>query len=123
MADEIISISQNSNLTITRIARKFRDERDPTGAENITGWTLKFMVKRHIDDSDAAAIVDLTASIVTAASGVHSVTLTPAHSSLSPGIYPGEWRWWTAAPAAGDPPTDRRSVDYIVNSSVGPVAP
>lgn len=123
MADEQVFVSQNSNLTLTKILRKFRDERDPLGAVNITGYTIRFMVKRFDTDPDAAALVDLAASIVTAADGVYAIALTPAHTFMTPGTYPAEYRWWTAAPAAGDPPADRRTVDYIVTKAIGPVAP
>ena len=121
-ADEILSVVQNSDMQVFRILKKFRDEREPDGPEDITGWVIRFSAKRHVTDSDAGKLFDIAATIVDAPNGVYRLDLTPIQTHLIAGTYFGEIRWWTAAPAAGEPPADRRSVDYVIQAAIGAVA-
>lgn len=58
---------------------------DTTGVD-IAGWTIVFTLKRR--KSDPSAILNVTAALVTPASGIYSITLTPAQlNALKPGDY------------------------------------
>ena len=120
MADIQISVRQNTRPIITRVLRDFRNESNPVAVVNITGYALKLSVKREITDSDSDAVFDLSASIVTAASGTYRFTLTPEHTFLPAGTYPGEIRWWTDGTAT-NPPHDALSVDFIIQTAVDQV--
>jgi len=120
MADILLSVRQNTRPTITRVMRDFRNESNPGAVVNITGYALKLSVKREITDADTDAIFDLSASIVTAASGTYRFTLTPEHTFLPAGVYPGEIRWWTDGTTT-NPPHDALSVDFEIQASVDQV--
>jgi hypothetical protein len=120
MADILLSVRQNTRPTITRVMRDFRNESNPNAVVNITGYALKLSVKRAITDADSDAVFDLSASIVTAASGTYRFTLTPEHTFLPTGVYPGEIRWWTDGTTT-NPPHDALSVDFEIQTSVDQV--
>ena len=120
MADIRLSVRQNTRPTITRVMRDFRNESNPNAVVNITGYALKLSVKRAITDADSDAVFDLSASIVTAASGTYRFTLTPEHTFLPAGVYPGEIRWWTDGTTT-NPPHDALSVDFEIQASVDQV--
>ena len=113
MADKTITVRENTSFTLTLQLRTFRNESAPTAIQNIAGYAFRLVVKRDRDDADAIALVNLAGAIVTAASGTFSFTLTPAHTALASGTYPGEIRWWSSGTVT-DPPTDAWTADYVV---------
>lgn len=122
MAEKIITVTRLTQPVLYDIMTTFRDARDPLGAEDITGWTIKFSVKRSLDDVDGYEFFTITAAIVTAADGVYSLTFSSAETNMPAGRYPGELRWWkSGAVPATDMPFDRQSVDYVVQEAVDQV--
>ena len=60
---------------------------------DITGYTVKFMLKKNLSDSDASAIIalkDTTANVTTPADGLGLVPLTMAESNIEPLDYYAE---------------------------------
>ena len=100
---------------ITRVLRKFRDQGAPDAVQDLTGYTIKLIVKNQISDIDARALFDLTASVVTAASGQYLFTFTTVHTCLPAGTYPGEIRWWSGSTSIA--PDDAIAVDFIVEEA------
>lgn len=112
MAKESIRVVRMTTPVVIRILKKFRDERSATVAQDITGYTIKLIVKNSIEDLDARALFDLSASLVTAAAGVYSLTFTTAHTCLPAGTYPGQIRWWSGGTTVA--PNDSIDVDFVV---------
>lgn len=117
MAEEQIVVRQNSRPQITKVLKDRRNEDDPFGAVNITGYTFKLIVKRAFTDADSSALFDLSGTIVTAASGIYRFTLTSEHTAFPPGVYFGEIRWWDGS-VSNNPPLDAIAVRYIVQQAV-----
>ncbi len=117
MADKLITVRENSRPFLTFEMVDFRNEVDPTLAVDITGWAFRLVVKNDIDDPDAQALVDLAGVIVSAPAGTFSFTLTTAHTSLAPGTYVGEIRWWEDG-VTTNPPHDAWRVSYTVQKAV-----
>lgn len=115
MAKESIRVIRMTQPVETRILKKFRDERSSTVGEDITGYTIKLIVKNALSDDDARALFDLAATIVTAGSGVYKLTFTTAHTCLPAGTYPGQIRWWTGGATVA--PNDSHDVDFVVVES------
>lgn len=113
---DTITVRYNSSPVITRILRDSRNEVDSDAAVNISGYTIKLIVKQSMDTPDAQAWFDLAASIVTAADGSYRFTLTPAHTCLPVGTWYGEIRWWSGD--ATYPPTDAIQINYVVEDVV-----
>jgi hypothetical protein len=113
---ETITVRYNSTPTITRILKDARNEIDEDAALDITGYTIKLIVKQSLDLADSRAWFDLSASIVTAASGTYKFELTPAHTCLPEGTWYGEIRWWSGD--ATYPPDDAIQVDFVVEGPV-----
>lgn len=115
---ETITVRRNSRPVITRVLYDFRNEEDPEAVVDITDYVFKLIVKPFADSTDAQAFFDLQASTVTAANGTYRFTLTPEHTCMRPGTYPAEIRWWSSAVAAGVPPLDSISIDFVVEDRV-----
>ena len=63
-------------------------------AINITNDTVRFMVKENIDDTDAQAVINVTADVVTqGANGIAIFNLTSAQTDIDPGNYWYEISW------------------------------
>lgn len=116
MANESIRVVRMTAPVQTRILKTSRDERTPTGAEDITGYTIKLIVKNSLEDADARALFDLAATLVTATAGVYKFTFTTAHTCLPAGTYPGQIRWWTSGSTVA--PADSIDVDFVVVDAV-----
>jgi hypothetical protein len=116
MASETITVRYNSSPVITRILRDSRNEVDPDAAVNITGYTIKLIVKQSAELADSRAWFDLAASIVTAADGSYRFTMTPEHTSIPAGSWPGEIRWWSGS--TDNPPTDATQILFVVEESL-----
>lgn len=124
MADKSITVRENSEPgDQTFVLEDRRNEDDPRGVINITGYVFKLIVKRAFDDKDSEAFFDLTGSIVSAAKGVFKFVLAREHTFMAPETYPAEIRWWTSAPATGQLPVDSFSVDYTVDTRVRKTEP
>jgi hypothetical protein len=95
-----------------------RDPRLSAVPIDVTGFALRFIVKRDLEDSDANALFDTLATIDgLATSGTFRVDLTLEHTGLVPGRYPGEIRWWDDG-VQTKPPTDAETVSYVVDEAV-----
>ncbi len=91
---EIISLSQFSRTKLRRVWRKYNDERDPTGAADITGWAIKLRVKRDLDDDDSLELVNLSATLgIDDANGVYDLQFSSALTA-NVGEFPGELLAW-----------------------------
>lgn len=111
-SDSTITVRYNSSPVITRILRDERNEVDSDAAVNITGYTIKLIVKQSAELADTRAWFDLAASIVTAADGSYRFTLTPAHTGIPAGSWPGEIRWWSGS--TDNPPNDAQQISFVV---------
>jgi hypothetical protein len=116
MAELTINVREKSRPTVD-----FADVtawKDKAGrVVDITGWTLKLVVKRLVTDPDSQVLFDLTGTIVTATEGAYRFTLDLSHTAFPPGTYPAEVRVWTAAPGS-NPPNDAKSVDFIIEPAI-----
>ncbi len=99
-----------------RILRNFRDETQPDVPVDITGYTIKLIVKKRLSDEDALAFFDLEASIEDAENGVYKLTFTTAHTCLAHGTYKGLLRVWGGA--ASGSPKDAFPLDFVVTEAV-----
>ena len=54
---------------------------DGVTPQDITGWTLSWMLKRKATDADASALVTKAATLTTPASGICTVALTDDDTS------------------------------------------
>jgi hypothetical protein len=117
MASDEIRVVRNTRPTVYRILRKFRDERNPQNAVDITDYTIKLIVKNRLSELDAQAHFDLAAVLEDEAAGVYSFVFTTVHTCLPAGRYPGQIRWWSDPSPAG-PPDDAIDVDFVVDDSV-----
>lgn len=116
MAMEVIEVVRMTKPVVTRILKSSKNETNPGGAVDITGYTIKLIVKNRLSSDDARKLFDLAASIVTAASGIYKFTFTSAHTCLPRGTYAAELRWW--AGTASGPPDDAIDVDFVVLDAV-----
>ena len=80
---------------------------------DLTGKTLKFIVKRDAEDADDLALFDITATIVDADEGKYRLTFLYAHTSRAPGEFVAALRVWNAAPTT-DPPDRVEESTYTV---------
>lgn len=112
MATESIRVIRMTQPVVTRILKQFRDERLASVPLDITGYTIKLIVKNALSDDDARALFDLAATLVTAAGGVYRFTFTTAHTCLPAATYPGQIRWWSGGATVA--PTDSQDVDFVV---------
>lgn len=118
MADETIRVVQGSSPVETLTLKDFRNQTDPEALVDVSAKTFKLIVKRNVDDIDASAFFDLTATLP-GGDGEYRLTFTAEHTSLVPNIYPGEIRIFnTLTPSSGQAPDDVRTVDYIVDARV-----
>lgn len=117
MSDKRITVQQRTKLTVTYQLTTFRNNYDPLVPVDITGYTFKLLVKRDRGDADSLAWVDISGTIVTAASGLFSFELSAAQTALAAGTWPGIIRWWSGSTSL--PPVDAWSVDYIVEPHPG----
>ncbi len=71
--------TETFNLTVT----------DEEGADfNLTGYEIKFTVKKYDTDTDADAIIGpITGTIVSAAAGTVTIALTAVNTSVTIGTY------------------------------------
>lgn len=99
-----------------RILKYFRDETRRDTAVDITGYTIKLIVKKRLSDDDTLALFDLEASIEDAESGVYKLTFTTAHTCLAHGTYKGLLRVWDGA--ASGSPKDAFPLDFVVTEAV-----
>lgn len=66
---------------------------DGSTPQNITGWTLSWMLKRNLGDADAAALITKTTAggaiaLTTPLSGICTVTIEDVDTdALTPGTY------------------------------------
>ncbi len=102
-----------------KILKDHRNEADPEAPLDITGYTIKLIVKNSVDDVDSRVLFELSATLVTPTSGVYSFTFTTKHTSLAPGVYPGELRWWTGVTTVAA--TDAIPVDFEILSPIDTV--
>jgi hypothetical protein len=57
-------------------------------AFNLTGYTIKFSVKNHVDDTDAAAIISASGVItLPATGGIFTINLTATQTNVAAGDY------------------------------------
>lgn len=77
--------------------------RDPaTGlALNLTGFTIKFAVKRDKTDPDSEEVFEVDATIVLAVDGTYQLAFSANETSIAVRSYESELRWWET----GGPPT------------------
>jgi len=54
---------------------------------DITGWTIYLTVKANVEDPDASAAIDTTATLSNAAAGIALVALTPSQTDIAVGQY------------------------------------
>lgn len=120
MADLRILVPQFAQPVLGFLMTDFRNLADPGAVVDITGYTIKLAVKRDVNDPDSYELFDLTASLdADPTTGKYYFTFTREHTCFRPDTYPGEVRWWAAGLVpATDLPTDRQTVDYIVQQAV-----
>ena len=77
--------------------------RDPaTGLVlNLTGFTIKFAVKRDRSDPDTEEVFEVDATIVSASDGTYQLAFGANETSIAVRSYDSELRWWET----GGPPT------------------
>lgn len=117
MADKTIIVQQRIKTEVTYQLTTFRNEYDPFAVVDITGYTFKMLVKRDRADADSLAWIDITGSIVDAASGLFKFELAAPQTALPEGNWPGIIRWWSGS--TGLPPNDAWSLDYVVEPHPG----
>ena len=109
-----IQAVQGSRPVLRYQLTTFRNEDDPTGIVDITGYEFELVVRRQ---DTAAEMFRLDGAIITAASGIFGFTLTPYHTNLPAAAYDAELRWWfppdapTAAPGDALAGTGAGNVD------------
>lgn len=68
---------------------------DGSTAQNIAGWSMSWMLKRHRDDEDAEALITKTTSsgiaLTTPASGICTVTVADTDTETSPEVGEGNY--------------------------------
>jgi hypothetical protein len=117
MADKQIIVQQGIKTTATFVLTDFRSEYDPTAVVDITGYTIRLLVKRDRGDVDSLAWIDITATLVSVADGIFSFELASPYTSLPAGTWPGIIRFWSGSTSL--PPDEAWSVDYVVEPHPG----
>ena len=77
----------------------FRDESNPSGVVDVTGYAFELVVREVATE---AVVFRLEGEIVDAAQGLFSFTLSPQHTNLPPKDYSAELRWWAPPDAPED---------------------
>lgn len=109
---ETIELVGMTAPSITKILRDSRNESSPDSIVDITGYTIRLIVKQNTDIPDSRAHFTLDATLVTPTGGVYRFDFTTRHTGLPPGTYPGEIRWWPGSTSS--PAKDAVPVDFII---------
>jgi len=117
MADVEVSVRENTGFPLTLVWKDRRNEEDPFGVVDITGYAFELVVGFNTVNDDGFLVFTeafkLTGSIVTAADGTYKFTFTPKETALAPGIYIGEINAWSSGTVT-EPPTDSLSFQLTV---------
>ncbi len=111
-----ISVVRLTRPEVIRIKKASRDETQEQTPVDITGYTIKFIIKKRLSDEDALAFFDLAASIEDAGAGVYKLSFTTLHTCLPHGLYKGELRFWSGSSSLA--PDDAELVDFEITEAV-----
>ena len=119
MADERCTVGYNSSPR-----KKFRLLDELGDPVDLTGFTVKMMVKPFLSNEDgkvpdSRALFDVTGTVDADQdenTGEYYFDFTPAETCSPPGTCPGETRFWSGATTV--PPKYRRTVDFVVSEPV-----
>ncbi len=95
-----------------KVLKDYRHEENPDDPLDITGYTIRLIVKNDKDLADSRAHFTLDATLEEPTRGLYKFTFTTKHTSLPAGIYPGEIRWWTGSTSV--PATDAIPCDFEI---------
>ena len=110
MASEIIRAVRDSHATRGLIYY------DSFGVVvDVSAYAIELVVRHPV----SLAVLFELAGTSLGTTGKYSFVLTPAHTCFVAGTYPGNIRFWSGgAPAAGTPPSDSKSCDFILEETV-----
>jgi len=109
-------VVRNTRPAEIRIIKNTRDESQKDAPLDITGYTIKLMVKNALGDADDEAIFDLEATIVDGPAGKFQLQFTTEHTCLARATYPADLRLWSGTQTG--PPDDAIPVGFVVIESV-----
>jgi hypothetical protein len=119
VADKTITVREYTRPIIKLQLTDFRNESDPSEEVDISSYEFDLIIKRDVLDPDSEAMLWVEGTFGTSAdwtNGVIWFELNHAHTSLPPGTYSGEIRWWIDG-GTEQQPHDSWSVSYIVEAS------
>jgi hypothetical protein len=119
MADRTIAVREYTRPTIKIQITDFRNDSQRSEPIDISSYEFDLIVKRDATDPDAEAMIWIEGTFGTSSDwedGVIWFELTHAETSLPPGRYTGEIRWWTDG-GTEQQPHDSYSVEYTVEAS------
>lgn len=80
-----------------KVLKDYRNEEAPDEPIDITGYTIRLIVKMDKDLADSRAAFTLDATLEEPTRGLYKFQFTTKHTSLPAGVYPGEIRWWSGS--------------------------
>lgn len=120
--DERIGVVAGTTPVIGRTWRKFRIDGSEGEAEDLTGNTVKFIVKQDLTHDDSRELVNLTATLdADPTTGKFTLPLTVTDTTHVERNYFGELRRWGVGVPVDGPPSDAVPLDYVVFQQVDQV--
>lgn len=94
----------------------FRDDTDPSGIVDITDYVFELVVRSA---STGVEVFRLDGSIVSETLGLFKFELGVEHTTLAPGDYDAELRWWDDPDPVRGAPLDAVALTYRVTPGAG----